>query len=294
MAALATFAWSTTGIFIDELITRYHMTPLEVSVWRGLLVTPGLALYIALREPSSFRLSRREIPYYVLYGLIGIAIFNIVWSNSVQINRAAVATALIFSAPVFVAIGARFLFKERLHLAQGGAIAVNLIGCALVAGVYDPTTLVKDPAGLLVGLGSGLTFAASTLFGKGAARMGQRSSSTILFYIFFFATIAMLAIGLAVEGWEIFLIPLDSWGWLLLVGLSLGPTLAGYAFFTSSLRYLPAAAASLFSTLEPPITALLALIFLGQVMNGLQWLGTSMIVGGVFVMQAITFNWRKV
>jgi drug/metabolite transporter (DMT)-like permease len=38
----------------------------------------------------------------------------------------------------------------------------------------------------------------------------------------------------------------------------------------------------------------LAFFILNQVMNGLQWLGTGLIVGGVMLMQAITARRRKV
>ena len=280
-AGLATLCWSTTGIFIDQLTTVYKLTPIEISAWRGVFVTPVLALVLWKHNPKDFILSRREIPYYFLYSLVGIAIFNVVWSSSVQINHAAVATALIYSSPVFVALGARMIFKDKLQTAQIVAIGIDLFGCALVAGISDPTVLFANPGGLLLGLGSGLTFGAYTLFGKGA----KRSSLTILFYIFFFATIMLMAAGLIVEGTNILTLNLDPVGWFLLVTLALGPTLGGYACYTLALRDLPAAVASLITTLEPPITALLSLIFLGLAMTPLQYLGTALIVSGVIIMQ---------
>ncbi len=291
-ALLATFSWSTTGILIDKLTSQYHITALELSAWRGLLITAALALYIRWRNPAAFSLSRAEIPYYMLYGLIGVAIFNVIWSVSVEVNRAAVATALIFSSPVFVAIGAWKLFKEKLKTLQVAAIVINLIGCALVSGVSDPAALLRNPAGMLLGLGSGLTFGAFTLFGKNAARKGRRSSLTVLFYVFFFATIFLLVVGFVVEGFSLLFLQMDWVGWVMLIGLALGPTLAGNAFFTSSLTYLPAAFASLIGTLEPPITAVLALVILNRSMDGTQWLGTSLIISGVVIMQSAPFVGR--
>ncbi|HYB01859.1 MAG TPA: hypothetical protein VED37_16685 [Ktedonobacteraceae bacterium] len=46
--------WSTTPVFIDQLQTAYHMTPLQVSTWRVLLVTVFLGLYLLVRRPSVF------------------------------------------------------------------------------------------------------------------------------------------------------------------------------------------------------------------------------------------------
>ncbi len=294
LTGLATFAWSTTSIFIDRLFTEYHLTALQISLGRSFLVTLALALFLMVRDRSQLSISRREVPFYMVFGLIGIGFFNLVWNVSVEINRAAVATALIFCSPVFVAIGARFLFKDKLKPVQLAAIGLNLIGCGLVAGITDPVTLLKSPAGLLVGLGSGLCFAASTLFGKVATDARRRSSGTILFFTFFFATLGLLVWGLLSEGPGQLIPALDGTGWALLIGLSVGPTLGGYTFFTAGLRYLPAPLVSLLTTLEPPITAVLAFFILNQVMNGLQWLGTGLIVGGVMLMQIATVRRRKV
>ncbi|MBA3945270.1 MAG: EamA family transporter [Herpetosiphonaceae bacterium] len=282
----ATAFWSTTGLFIDPLVSAYALTPVQVSFWRALLVAPALGLFIAWRQPDAFRLSRREIPYYMVYGLVGIAIFNVVWSASVQINKAAVATALIYSSPVFVTLGARAFFREQLRLIQCLAIGVNVVGCALVAGVTTPGALLHNPAGLGLGLASGVAFAAYTLFGKGATRMGSRSALSILFYIFTISALGLLGWGLLTEGLALVQPHLDKWGWCLLLGLSFGPTLGGYACFTASLRTLPAGTVSLLTTLEPPITAVLAFLLLGRAMTVVQWLGTALIMAGVILIQA--------
>jgi drug/metabolite transporter (DMT)-like permease len=100
-------------------------------------------------------------------------------------------------------------------------------------------------------------------------------------YIFSFAAASLWLLGIVGGDRTLWLPPLDRTGWLLLVGLSAGPTLFGYALFTSSLRYLPATVAGLLTTLEPPLAALMAIPLLGRTMSGLQWLGTALIVCAV-------------
>ena len=65
--------------------------------------------------------------------------------------------------------------------------------------------------------------------------------------------------------------------------MSLGPTLAGYAIFIASLAYLSSTTTSLLTTLEPPITAMLALVLLGRAMSLSQWLGAALIIAGVLM-----------
>jgi len=306
LALAATGLWSTTGIFIDPLVSRYHVTPVQISFWRALLVTAALAL-IKLKVEGrkskegvsvfrlstfAFRLTWCEALYYVAYGLVGIALFNVVWSASVAVNKAAVATALLYSAPVFVALGGRLLYRERISRARGAAILIDLIGCALVSGVYDDAGLLRHPVGLLLGLASGITFAAYTLFGTGVARVGRRGTTTVLCYTFGVATLGLLAWGLLTEGPALLAPRLDVSGWGLLLGLSFGPTLLGYALFTASLAYLSSTVASLLTTLEPPVTAVLALVLLGRVLSPAQWLGTALILAGVALIQAVAPNRR--
>lgn len=283
---LAVVIWSTTPVFIDHLQTADLLTPLQISTWRALLVTLSLALYLLVRRPRVFTLTRREIGYYVAYGVIGISLFNLAFNTSVAVNKASVATALEFCAPVFVALGARWVFHERLQPLQIGAILLNLLGFALVGIVAAQRAGTTGSAsGILLGLFSGICFALYTLLGRGAARTNRVSPVVILFYTYLFGTLALVLWGLITQGIHSLVLSLDAPGWILLVVLALGPTLFGYLLFTVSLRYLSAPIASLFHTLEPVLTALLAFWLLGRILTGLQWLGLGLIIASVVLMQ---------
>src|SRR6266568_2582607 len=65
-----------------------------------------------MRRPRVLKLQRREIGYYVTYGVIGIGLFNLAFNTSVAVNKASVATALMFCAPVFVALGSWWVFTN--------------------------------------------------------------------------------------------------------------------------------------------------------------------------------------
>ena len=177
----AVVIWSTTPVFIDHLQTFYRLTPLQVSTWRALLVTLLLALFFLVRPPRVFKLQRREIGYYVLYGIVGISLFNLAFNTSVAINKAAVATTLMFCAPVFVALGSWWVFRERLKRVQILAIVINLLGCALVGSISELLAgTAGNAGGLLLGLFSGICFALYTLLGRGAAR-AKRLSPIVIF-----------------------------------------------------------------------------------------------------------------
>ncbi len=285
-ALAATLAWSTTGLLIEVLSRDYHLSAIEISLWRTVFIAGLLGPIVWQREGwQGFALSWREGIIYAFNGVIGIAVFNVAWSSSVQTNGAAVATTLIYCAPVFVALGSWPLLGESIGLDRALAILVNISGCALVAGITNPVALYQSPGGLLLGLASGFTFGLYTLISKLTARKGRRSGLSSLFYFIFFGMLALLPWGLIQEGSAIFSLPLDGFGWFILALLAYGPTLGGYLFFNFSLKYLPAAVASLFTTMEPPITSVLSFFLLGRGITLIQWLGVLLIISGVVGLQ---------
>jgi len=59
--------------------------------------------------------------------------------------------------------------------------------------------------------------------------------------------------------------------------LAVGPSLVGFSLYTLSLRYLQASVASLIATLEPALTAVMAIYFLSEQLLLWQWIGAALI-----------------
>ena len=80
-------------------------------------------------------------------------------------------------------------------------------------------------------------------------------------------------------------------GWVVLFVLAAGPTLVGYGLYTVSLGYLPSSVANLIVTLEPPFTALVAYLLLGERFTVTQIAGSLMIISGVVLLRVYE-GWR--
>jgi drug/metabolite transporter (DMT)-like permease len=220
-------------------------------------------------------------PIFFGYGFVGLATFNAMWIYSVKFNGAAVATVLAYSSPAFTVLLARLVLGEPLTARKLVAAFVCLLGCAFVARAESLATWQVNPRGILVGLGTGVAFACYSLAGRWSA--GRFASSwTVTAYGFLFA-----AGGLAIVQRPATLFSLGTeWsGWALLVFLAVGPSLAGYALYTHSLRDLPASTAGLIAALEPALAALMAVVFLGEQLVLTQWLGVALILGAVVLVQ---------
>ena len=276
VALAGTTAWATTGIFFSVLLNRYQMAPLALAFWRDLFIAVVALAGLRMVRPAALRISRKDLPFFMAYGFLGLATFNAMWAYSVKFNGAAVATVLAYSSPAFTVLLARLVLGEALTARKLVAAFVCLLGCAFVARADSLAAWQVNPAGILIGLGTGVAFACYSLAGRFA------SSWTVTAYGFLFA-----AGGLALVQRPATLFSLGTeWrGWALLLFLAVGPSLVGYALYTHSLRDLPASTAGLIAALEPAFAALMAVVFLGELLVLTQWFGVALILGAVVLVQ---------
>jgi drug/metabolite transporter (DMT)-like permease len=291
IALLAAAVLSTTAIFIRYLTQTYHM-PLLLAFWRdglvALILLPGLAMW----RPGWLRVGRPALAYLAGYGLL-LAAFNGLWTLSVALNGAAVATVLVYCSTAFtVLLGWAFL-KERLDGVRIAAVVLSVAGCALVAGLLESGELQIGVPGIVTGVLAGLGYAVYSLMGRSASRRGLNPWATLA-YTFGFATLFLLAANLlpgqplpgTAAGLGDFLWLGDSLaGCGILVMLAAGPTILGFGLYNVSLTYLPSGVANLIVSLEPALTALIAYVALGEWLTGMQIAGGLLILGAVVILR---------
>jgi DME family drug/metabolite transporter len=280
---LATVLWSSSALLISRLTTGYGVSPIHVALWRVLLALPLVAVVVAVRRPR-LSLPWRYVPLYAAFGLMGVTLSYLVWATSVKLNSAPVAAALAFSAPVFVAAGERAIFGARIRPTQLFAIAVNLIGCALVAGITSPGDLWRRPEGAAVGLAVGAAFGGYTLLGRATARSRHLPPLASLLYLFSFGGVGLLCWAAASDGSKALAVTLPWQGWLLLGALALGPTIVSNGLYNASLQSLPPTFATLCTSLEPVLVAVASVVLLGQTLSAVRVFGIVLVVGAVGAM----------
>ncbi len=291
IALVATVIWSTTGIFISYLSKTYSLPSLVLAFWRDLFVSFGMVVGLLVFSRARFQLDRKHWGFMVLYGLT-LAIFNSMWTFSVQYNGAAVATVMAFSSPAMTAILSKIVFKEHFSKIKIVSILLSLGGIVLVSGAYDPATWNLNPLGIIFGLISGLMFAIYNLEGKHASDTNI-DSWTALLYSFAFATVFLLFFNL---GNDLFITGKPPFadmlwlgsslpGWGLLFFLGVAPTLGGFGLYTLSIRYLSPTTANLIATLEPAFTAIWAYFLLNEILTGTQLMGGMLVLIGVILLR---------
>ncbi len=291
IALTATIIWSTTGPFISYLVKTYSLPSLVLAFWRDLFVAFGMVVGLLLFNRKLFTLERQHWGFMILYGLT-LAVFNSMWTFSVQYNGAAVATVLAFSSPAMTALLSRVIFKETFNWVKIVSIALSFLGTILVSGAADPAAWRLNPLGIVFGLMTGLLFAIYNLEGKTASDR-RIDSWTALLYTFAFATFFLFFFNVASD---LFITKQSAlanlmWlrdsipGWGLLFFLGVAPTLGGFGLYTLSIRYLSPTVSNLVATLEPVFTAVWSYLFLSEIMNGVQLGGSLLLLFGVILLR---------
>lgn len=292
IAVISAAILSTTAIFIRYLTQTYQLPPLVLAFWRDLFVAITLFLVLAFLRPAISRVERRHLPYLVLYGFV-LAIFNALWTLSVAINGAAVATVLVYCSAAFTALLGWWLLKESLDLTKLAAVGICLGGCVLVAEALNPGVWQTNLVGILAGTISGLCYAIYSLMGRSASNRGLAPWTTVL-YTFGIASAFLLAFNLlpfklipggAVHPADLFWLGSSLPGWGILLLLAAGPTLLGFGLYNVCLGYLPSSVANLILTLEPVFTAFIAYLLLGERLSSIQIGGSLMILAGVVLLR---------
>ena len=287
----ATILWSTTGPLISYLVKTYELPSLVLAFWRDLFVAFGMLVGLLIFSRKLFALDRSHWGFMIWYG-VSLAVFNSMWTFSVQYNGAAVATVLAFSSPAMTAVLSYLVFKERFSVVKIISIALSFVGTILVAGAHDPAMWKLNPLGIIFGLMTGLMFAIYNLQGK-AASDKQIDSWTALLYSFAFASFFLFFFNI---GSDLFITKQPAlsnlpWlgnslpGWGLLFFLGVAPTLGGFGLYTLSIRYLSPTVSNLVATLEPVFTAVWSYFFLSEMMNGVQLGGSLLLMLGVILLR---------
>ncbi len=220
----------------------------------------------------------------ILLGLLNFAGSQILALSALNYLPASVNGVLNNMHPLWVAIGTAALFAPpRPAMLVGGSL-VALAGVGLV---FLPD-LLSSGGGAITPIGAALSLAGSGVIAVGTVigrRVMQGSDPLAVSSLASgTAILPVLAIVLANGGLQpILTAPVDVK--LLLIYVGVGCTAMNFALWYYGLKHLPAASASAFQYLIPPIGVALAAVFLAEPVSVWLVLGTACILTGLAVTQ---------
>ena len=274
--------WGTTGPLSTKLYAEGAAIT-GIGFWRLMLGTAGLALWAVLFQREVFKVDRKGL---LLMGGLGgamVALFEVAYQFGIAGAGVAGAAALLYTAPVMVALVAKPLLGEKLTPLRFALCVVVMIGAAMtVTGKSGaaPQSAVPLPS-LIVGVFGGLLAAVSYATTTVLARwtVPRYGSYRMLFWEAF-GGVVILAIVLPLAG-HAPAPPPTSAAWLYVFALAAGGVVLANFLFFAGVRRIEATLTAVAATIEPVVGALLAFLLLSQGLTLLGWVGLVMVVGGV-------------
>ncbi|MDQ0278263.1 drug/metabolite transporter (DMT)-like permease [Arthrobacter silviterrae] len=249
---------------------------LTIAFWRNALgaLTMGAPVLVGGRG-SIASLGRTELKFSAI-AAIALALHFACFITSVKLTSVAAATALVCLQAAWIALfqwlrGRRppFLIVLGLGVALGGVVVIT----GFDVGVSGDA-LVGD----LLALAGGALAAVYTLAGSRA----RKSMSTPLYssICYGIASVVLLAMCLAL-GQPLIAIPPVAW--LGIIAVTVAAQIMGHTIFNHLLATISPLVVSMMILLEIPGAALLAGIFLGEMLPAGTYLGLALIIAGLAV-----------
>jgi drug/metabolite transporter (DMT)-like permease len=267
--ALAACSWGTWGIVIRHTDTLGPMpTSLESTLVMAVMtLASGLAsIFDRVRRPASWK-ARAWVAWLGVSDSFNILLFFAAYKLTI-----AVSVLTHYLTPIFVALAAPLLLRERMTGRTALAVAASFAGLAIMlvpSSQTAGTTAMWTSAAL--GAGSAVFYAGNVIVNKFVA--ADFSTSESMFWHGVVGT-PLLAVFVPREAWS----AIDPRAAVFLLVTSLGPgALAGLSFVWG-LRRIPAAQASTLTLLEPLVSIVLGTALLGE------WLGPRSLAGAVLIL----------
>jgi drug/metabolite transporter (DMT)-like permease len=281
-AVAAAHLWAVSGVF-GKIVMTGSLSPARLVFYRSVLSTLMLLVVLLWRDHRLLRLSRRDLPFFLAMGVVGLALTQFTYYAAIQSLSVGMAILLQYLAPLWMLLFERLWLKIPLTRARLAALTLALAGCAMVS-VETESTRHSGNLGVLLGLTAGVCFAFYTLMTRHALKAHR--DLTVLFYSFLFCA---LFLGVSLHSWQP-LSQIESFKiWMILYVVVFG-TIFPYLLFMRAMKHLSASHTGIIMTLEPVVAAVIAWIFLQEKLTLLQLCGGLCVLLAIVILQRSSLN----
>jgi drug/metabolite transporter (DMT)-like permease len=255
---------------VSKVVLQSGISSLELTQVRATGAFLGFALVLALTRRESLRLTRREVPYLIAFGI---------------------ALLIEYIAPILIALWAWSVFKEPIRRRIWVALVLAVVGLAVVVEVWSGLSL--DGVGVTAALAAAVAYAVYVLMAEHAVRWRDPASLTaygFLFAALFWAAVQPLwrfpagrlddSVSLLGD-LERFSLPV----WLLLLYIVVAGTMITFLLVAAALRHISATRVGIVAMLEPVAASAVAFLWLGESFGPAQLLGGGIVLVAILLAQ---------
>jgi drug/metabolite transporter (DMT)-like permease len=278
-AFLATLVWS--GNFVVARGLNEVFSPISISFFRWGIASVVIFPLAFANLKRDYHLLRTQWKLVVAMALISITVFNTLIYQAARTTPALNLSLIAITAPLYVVLLNRILFKEKLTRKQTLGMAVLFSGLALLISKGNVSALLH----LQFSHGDLLMALAAALFGVYTVMLVHKKGGNFSFVA------ATIIIG------ELMLVPLfigeqylvgqplkfSTSSVLQLLYIGIGPSIISFYLWNKSIASIGSTKASVIYNTIPLFAAVLAFLFLGEGIIPIQIISSIIIVAGVLL-----------
>lgn len=274
--------WGSIGVFVLFMNQMGSTSLLTCFLRMAFAFLILLVMTIYQFGWQAFRIDKKSFLSCMLLGLICQGIYNIFYNEAILDLGMTLSAVLLNLAPLCGMIASRILFQETFTLQKLLAMAVCIAGCILTVTGGHMDIQALPLTGILFGIGSGLTYGLTSVFGRMA---GFRCNAWVMStYSYLFAALFLLFFTYPLPQ-ETYQADLLGMGFL----YALIPTALGYLFYYQGVQKITEnSKVPVIASIETVVSALFGIFLFHETLGPIHILGIVLVMGSIVLM-----NYKK-
>ncbi len=260
--------YSTMGV-VGKFMYGTGLAPEQVILLRFSMTVVLLGVFLLI--------TRRECllshnPYVYLQGFC-FAATAVTYFFAVQYLTAGLTTVIFYGFPAVVAFISVFVFHEHIGIKQYISLLLTIIGLFLISGLLIQGSVKLSPIGLLFAVGSNVTFALYMIVGQKVVE-----KEGVLTATFTFCLVSLVGTAIVFFPYVPTLVTFTPQQYALGLAMAVFNTILPVVILLEGIKRIGANLSSLISISETPFALFFAYLVLGEVLTGMQAVGTILII----------------
>jgi len=272
-AVLSASCYATLVIF-GKIGMGMGLTSIHMLTLRFIFGTLILLIFLLISNRSVLRPTRSLVLKSAFVGLVFYLGQSLMFFKSIEYIPASTASLILYFYPLAVLFLSVLFLREKFRSSSLVSVLLILAGCCLV--FYDAFMRSFSVTGIVYAALAMVLFSGYLIVAQYMLKTENSTSAT--FYVMLFTAIGYTVLngGAGFGGLT---------GQQLALGFALGliPSALAMGFLYAALKMIGAAYTSIFSSVEPVITLILAGVFLGEEIVSFQIFGVVLLMAGIII-----------
>ncbi len=281
LSGLGGSLWGVSGIFAQLLFSDYQASSEWLVSTRltmaGLLI---LTYSSILRKDPIFSIfkNKKHVLQLLLFSLVGMVGVQYLFFKAIEVSSASLATILQFTAPIFVYLYTLISREKKFYATEFALVLATFFGVLLIVTNGQFSKMSVSLIGFTVGIGSAVAVAFYSI--QPRKILAVYGSPMIVGW-------GMLIGGLVFQFIQPFWQPsfsLTTHSVLLLTLIIVFGTAVAFIAYLASLSYIDPSLASIMTSLEPLLAAVLSVVVFKQQFGVFELIGIAVVLVSVLLL----------